>query len=120
MRHFTELRVWQSAHILAMDVFRLTRTFPKDQAFGITSQLQRAALSVPTNIAEGAKRESPREFARFLNIAEGSLAEVQYLLMASREQGLGDADAILKLEQNAADLAKRLGALKKKVKKQVA
>ena len=120
MRHFTELRVWQTAHTLAMAVFRLSLTFPQSQRFGITAQLQRAALSVPTNISEGAKRESAKEFARFLNIAEGSLAEVQYLLLAGRELQLGDENAIEELERHAADLAKRLGALKKAVRKQAA
>jgi len=103
-----------------MDVFRLTETFPATHRFGVTAQLQRAALSVPTNIAEGAKRESSRDFARFLNIAEASLAEAQYLLLVSRELLLSDSRSIAKLEADAALLAKRLGALKRAIRKQVA
>ena len=83
MQKFTELMVWQRSHKLTLEVYRLTSRFPADERFGITSQMRRAALSVPTNIAEGAKRISGSEFARFLNIAEASLAETEYLLMVS-------------------------------------
>ncbi|MBI4878716.1 MAG: four helix bundle protein [Planctomycetes bacterium] len=68
-------------------IYRLTQAFPADGRFGVTSQLRRAATSVPTNIAEGSRRQRPADFARFLNIAEGSLAEVEYLLLLSRDLG---------------------------------
>src|SRR5579863_831113 len=87
MRHYSELLVWQRSHKLTLDLYRLTSRFPADERFGVTSQLRRAALSVPTNIVEGSKRISSVEFARFLNIAEASLAEAEYLLIVSRDLG---------------------------------
>jgi four helix bundle protein len=85
MQRFTDLKVWQRAHALVLDVYRLSRGFPQDERFGITSQLRRAAASVPTNIAEGSKRDSNPEYSRFLNIAQASLAETEYLIMLSRD-----------------------------------
>jgi len=87
MQRFTELAVWQRSHSLVLDVYRLTLTFPPEEKFTLVSQLLRAALSVPTNIAEGSKRVGRLEYARFLNIAEGSVAETQYLLMVGRDLG---------------------------------
>jgi four helix bundle protein len=83
MSRFTELKVWQRSHALVLQVYRLTKSFPPDDRFGLTSQLRRAALSVPTHIAESSKRQTNAEYARFLNIAEGSLAETEYLLTMS-------------------------------------
>ncbi len=84
-QRFTELKVWQRSHALFLDLYKLTAKFPGDERFGLTSQLRRAAMSVPTNIAEGSKRQSNVEYARFLNIAEGSLAETEYLVLLSRD-----------------------------------
>jgi four helix bundle protein len=92
MQRFTDLRVWQRAHALVLDVYRLSSTFPTDERFGVVSQLRRAAASVPTNIAEGSKRDSNPEYARFLNIAQSSLAETEYLLILSRDLGYIAAD----------------------------
>ena len=74
MQRFTELTVWQRSHELALEIYRLTERFPKDERFGVTSQLRRAAVSTASNIAEGSKRQHRRDYARFLNIAEASLA----------------------------------------------
>src|SRR5262245_47539385 len=87
MQRFTEIRVWQRAHALVLDVYRATQQFPKEERYGVTSQLRRAAVSVPTNIAEGSKRDSNAEYSRFLNIAEASMAETEYLLLLSRDLG---------------------------------
>lgn len=85
MQHFKKLLVWQRSHKLVLIIYNASVGFPKFELFGLTSQLRRAAVSVPTNIAEGSKRQSQSDFSRFLNIAEGSLAEVEYLLMLSRD-----------------------------------
>jgi len=77
MQRFTELKVWQRSHELTLEVYRVTASFPSTERFGLISQPRRASASVPTNIAEGSKRQSNQEYARFLNIAEGSLAETE-------------------------------------------
>ena len=115
MQRFTELQVWQRSHKLALAAYRVTATFPSAERFGLTSQLRRAAASVPTNIAEGSKRESNQEYARFLNIAEGSLAETEYLLMLSRDLGFLARDAADGLMTEITEIARMLNALKKKV-----
>ena len=84
------LEAWRSAHRLALDVYAATDRWPVRERYGLTSQARRAALSVPTNIAEGAARHGRREFARFLGISLGSLAELSYLLLFSRARGLCD------------------------------
>ena len=75
-RAHKDLRVWQSAIALVEDVYRLTSTFPRDEQFGLTSQMRRAAVSVPSNIAEGSARQSTKELLHFLSMAAGSLAEL--------------------------------------------
>ena len=84
---YERFEAWQ-AHQLALMLYRTTDGWPRAERFGITSQVRRAALSVPTNIAEGAARRGAREFRRFLDIACGSLAELSYLLRFSRDYGL--------------------------------
>jgi four helix bundle protein len=99
MQRFTDLKVWQRSHELTLEVYRVTASFPSAERFGLISQLRRAAASVPTNIAEGSKRQSNQEYARFLNIAEGSLVETEYLLMLSRDLGFlarDSSEALLK------------------------
>ncbi len=78
MRDFRELKVWEKAHRLTLQVYRMTKNFSFDEGFGLTVQLRRAAASVPTNIAEGCGRDSERELARFMSIAAGSASGVEY------------------------------------------
>jgi four helix bundle protein len=87
MLRFTELKVWQRGHSLVLAIYRPSLGFSVAERYGRLSQLRRAALSVPTNIAEGSKRSGRHGYAPFLNIAEGSLAETEYLLMVSRDLG---------------------------------
>src|SRR5712691_13134491 len=117
MQRFTDLKVWQRSHALVLHVYRLTKSFPSDERYGLTSQLRRAVLSVPTNIAEGSKRHTNPEYARFLNIAEGSLAETEYLLMVSRDLGYLPATLTKPLLTEADELAKMLHALRSEVSK---
>ena len=77
---FRKLIVWQKADDLALEVYKKTKTFPKEELFGITSQLRRASISIPTNISEAMGRQNRNETKQFINIALGSLAEVEYLL----------------------------------------
>ncbi len=100
-----------------MQIYRLTAKFPADERFGLVSQLRRAVLSVPTNIAEGSKRQSEQEYARFLNLAEASLAEAQYLLMVSRDLGYLTPDAAKTPLAAASEIARMLHGLRSKVEK---
>lgn len=81
---YKELKVWQKADIFAFETYRITKGFPKDEQFALTSQIRRAVLSIPTNIVEGYSRNGDKELARFIRIALGSLAEVEYLLAFSK------------------------------------
>lgn len=119
MQRFTELKVWQRSHALVLQVYRFTKAFPPEERYGLTSQLRRSTLSVPTNIAEGSKRLTNAEYSRFLNIAEGSLAETEYLLMVSRDLGYLPTTTTMPLLNEADEIAKMLHALRAKVSKAV-
>ena len=82
---FLDLRVWQKAHAWVLDVYRMSGKFPREELFGLTSQLRRAAVSVPANIAEGFKRRGKADKARFFNISQGSLEECRYYLILARD-----------------------------------
>lgn len=86
-RKHHDLKVWQTAMTLAKDVYRFTESFPKTEVFGLTSQIRRAAVSVPSNIAEGAGRNGNREFLKFLYIARGSLSELETQLILAKDIG---------------------------------
>jgi four helix bundle protein len=115
MQRFTELHVWQRGHSLVLSVYRMTVGFPQTERYGLTSQLRRSALSVPTNIAEGSKRATNREYGRFLNITEASLAETEYLLMVSRDLGYITPVQSTAAFKEVTELSKMLHGLRKKV-----
>ncbi|ABG60322.1 four helix bundle protein [Cytophaga hutchinsonii] len=85
MKNYKNLTVWQDSHELVPLVYKETKAFPREEVYGITSQLRRAAASIPANIAEGCAKNSDREFNRFLQIAMGSLNESEYFLFLSKE-----------------------------------
>ena len=85
MKDFKELKVWEKAHALTLAVYESSRNFPREEIYGLTSQLRRAAVSVSANIAEGCGRRSDGEFVRFLQIARGSISEVEYHLLLARD-----------------------------------
>jgi four helix bundle protein len=117
MQHFSELKVWQRTHALTLRVYGLTESFPSAERFGLTSQLRRAATSMPTNIAEGSKRRSNPDYARFLNLAEGSAAEVEYLLMLSRDLGYVTPAEAEPLVREVSEISRMLYALRTKVER---
>lgn len=111
MAGYRDLLVWQSAMLIAEDVYRLTESLPKHELFGLTSQLRRAAISTPSNIAEGHARNSPKEFNHFLGIALGSLAELEtQLLLTVKLKYLEDQQLIdvLKATDETAKMLKGL------------
>jgi len=95
---YERLDAWRAAHALAVSAYRVTQGFPKSESYGLTSQIRRAAFSVPANIAEGATRRGSVEFRRFLDIALGSFAEVSYALFFAREVGLLQPEEHARLE----------------------
>jgi len=109
---FRDLRVWQCGMDLVEEVYRLTKVFPKEELYGLTNQLRRAAVSVPSNIAEGQTRSHIKEFFQFLSTAQGSLAEVQTQIeIAGRLQYLSE-DQVRSVMVKTDSLAKQLYALR--------
>jgi four helix bundle protein len=88
--NFTDVAVWRKAHWWVLTVYRFTEGFPKHELFGLTSQFRRAAVSIPANFAEGYKKRSTADKARFFNISQGSLEECRYYLILSQDMGHGD------------------------------
>src|SRR5437870_10606732 len=87
MRDYTKIEAWRLADDLTVSVYKRTRSFPKEEMYGLTSQLRRASYSVPANIVEGASRESKKDYLHFLYIARGSLSEAQYFIHLARRLG---------------------------------
>ena len=117
MRNFKELKVWQKAHQLVMEVYGITSEFPSDERFGLTTQRRRSAASVPANIAEGCGRGSDGELVRFCQIALGSASELEYHLLFAHDLGyLQDAqyfdlhNKVTEVKRMATAFTKRLKA----------
>jgi four helix bundle protein len=98
---------WKIAHRLALEVYEVTERWPTNERYGLTAQIRRAAISAPTNIAEGTAKRGPRELRRYLDIALGSLSEVSYLLRFTRDRGILNEQAFRALD----DLRNRAGQL---------
>lgn len=90
MRNFRELKVWEKGHELTLAVYEATRTFPRDEQYGLTSQIRRSCASIPANIAEGCGRGSNEDLGRFLQMAMGSATELEYHLLPARDLNLLD------------------------------
>lgn len=110
-KSYTDLRVWQEAMTLAEDIYRVTRAFPKEELYGLVSQMRRAAVSIPSNVAEGQGRKTRGEFVQFLGHARGSLAELgTQIALAGRLSFLERADQ-RDLQQRIDKTARMLNAL---------
>ena len=110
---FRQLEVWRVAHELVLAVYRLTSTFPNEEKFGLVSQMRRAAVSVPANIAEGYKRRSAKEKIRFYNTAEASLEELRYYFLLIDDLGLTNSGN--ELDETADEIARMLSGLIRKI-----
>ena len=86
-RTFCDLRVWRKAHEFVLSIYRLTAVFPKHELYGLSSQMRKAAVSIPANIAEGFKKRGKADKGRFMNIAQGSLEESRYYLILAADLG---------------------------------
>ena len=105
MQNYKDLQIWSKSHELTLEVYKITKTFPKEEIFGLVSQLRRASSSIPTNIAEGSGRFTQKDFASFLQIGLGSCQEVEYLIFLSHQ-----LDYIAEVDYNP--LNKSIGEVK--------
>jgi four helix bundle protein len=104
MRDFRKIEAWQLADDLAVAVYRLSRGFPKEEAYGLTNQIRRSAVSTPANIVEGSARETKKDYLHFLHISRGSLAETQYFIHLARRLeyvAVPEADQVEELSRRA-------------------
>lgn len=115
MKDFRELKVWQKAHQLTLAVYRITATFPRDELYGLTSQLRRACSSIAANLAEGCGRSGDAEFARYCSIAMGSASEVEYHLLLARDLKLIKPADYEELAPRATELKRMLTGLLQKL-----
>ena len=115
MRDFRSLQVWEKSHCLTLRTYELTSQFPSREIYGLTSQIRRACASIPTNIAEGCGRNSPADFARFLQIAMGSASETKYLILLVRDLKYLDAAQSSELIDSIIEVKKMLASLIKKL-----
>ncbi len=113
MANYRNLIVWQKAHKLVLLIYRLTDRFPKHEQFVLTTQLKRAVLSIPTNIVEGYNRKSKKEFIHFIDIALGSIAEVEYLLEFAVDLGYIDRTCINEVKGLIEEVGKLLWGIQK-------
>ncbi len=116
LKSFRELEVWQKAHALALDIYRVTNTFPDRERFGIVAQLRRAATSIPANIAEGFGRRTTRELLQSLTISNGSLEETRYFLILSNDLHYITATDLNRLDSQCNSIAQMLSALARSLK----
>ena len=113
MRNFKELKIWQKGFQIATKCFKLTGTFPKEERFGLTSQLNRVCISIPSNIAEGSSRTSSKDYHRFIQISVGSCFEAETQLLIAKELNLGDPEIINELLFQISEEEKMLTAFSK-------
>jgi len=110
MKDFRELKVWHKAHKLVLEIYKITYKFPKEEIYGLTSQIRRSIASVPTNIAEGCGRGSNRELKKFLIISMGSASEVEYQILLSYELGYIDGSIYKKFNNDILEVKKMLSS----------
>ena len=111
MANFKELLVWQKSINFVTEVYELTNLFPKDEMYGLTSQIRRASISIPSNIAEGNSRRSLADYLQFLKIARGSCAEVETQLIIAKNLHFLNEEKYSELNENIIEISKMLNAL---------
>ena len=116
MLNFKDLAIWQRSHKLTIDIYHATLKFPKEEIYGLTSQIRRAVASIPTNIAEGCGRRTNAELANFLNIASGSASEVEYEILLAKEVGYITAEQCEVWTKEIGEIRSMLAAYMKRLK----
>lgn len=116
MQDFRNLKIWEKSHLLTIEIYNLTRPFPKEEVYGLTSQIRRAAVSIPANIAEGCVKGSDIEFGRFLKIALGSASELEYHILLAKELNYLNNSDYDSLSPKVIEVKRMLTVLVKKLK----
>jgi four helix bundle protein len=116
VKDYREIKVWLRSHDLTLKLYGLTKRFPKDEQFGLTSQIRRAASSIPANIAEGCGRDGYAELKRFMNIALGSACELDYFILLAGELGYIDTTITEQLAREILEIRRMLGSFIQKLK----
>jgi len=116
MQDFRNLKVWEKAHALTLDVYKASKSFPRDEIYGLTSQMRRASVSIGSNIAEGACRKGDADFARFLQMAAGSASEVEYHLLLARDLELLKTIDCQRLSDEVVEVKRMLASLMQKLR----
>lgn len=116
MKDFRDLKVWRKAHLLTLAVYKATASFPKEELYGLTSQIRRACVSVAANIAEGCCRSGDVEFARFLQMAMGSASELEYYLLLAGDLGFLNASDCERLSKEVTEIKQMLSSLIKRLR----
>ena len=115
MKTFYELKVWQKAHELVLEIYALTKPFPDEEKFGLVSQIRRSSSSVATNIVEGNKRRTDKDFLRFLNLADSSLEETKYHLLLAKDLGYLEEMKYEDMNKLCVEVGKMISGLEKKL-----
>jgi four helix bundle protein len=116
MQSFRNLKVWERAHALTLDIYQSSQAFPRDEIYGLTSQMRRASVSIGANIAEGACRKGDIDFARFLQMAVGSASELEYHLLLAHDLKLLQTSDFERLTGQAVEVKRMLASLMKKLR----
>jgi four helix bundle protein len=116
MKDFRDLQVWQKAHELTLRVYAVTRTFPKEELYSLTSQLRRSMMSVPSNVAEGCGRDGDAELARFLQIALGSASEAEYQILLAQDLEYLDSTEAAELIGSAQEVKRMISGLLRRLR----
>jgi four helix bundle protein len=119
MRNYRDLQVWTKAHKLTLDLYRVSQAFPREEIYGITSQLRRAAVSIGANLAEGCGRRTSTELARFVRIATGSASELDYHLLLSRDLGFINNEDFNRTSSDLTEVRKMLTSFLISVEEQI-
>lgn len=118
MKDYRNLKVWERAHRMTLDLYRVTGSFPREERFGLTSHIRRCSASIGANIAEGCGKRGNGEFQRFLQIASGSASELDYHLLLSHDLGFLDKEQYTRFEQEMGELRRMLTSLILKVERE--
>ncbi|MGQ0828597.1 MAG: four helix bundle protein [Bacteroidota bacterium] len=116
MQNYKELKVWEKSHVLVLEIYKVTKTFPKEEVYSLASQVRRAAYSIPANIAEGCGKKTQLDLANFLQMALGSANETEYFLLLSKDLKYIKSDVHFVLEKDINEIKAMLISLISKVR----